>query len=211
MSRTIISHETVRKSWIIIDKRKNKWPNEEKDEEKLFYLNLDIKLSGFYSYDVQWEPIDKGFYYRYLLFDLVNNAPIAELLPPDEGTETTYNFINKSIKSHERKVIVTDLKPGYDTTMRNLGLKHQHCTFHLNLSVNERIRKYLKQKEIELRIKFQKENKNITQHQLNKLVKKELKEIKEEINIYKGLIFELFEQQIYDKAISYVNLLKQEK
>ena len=94
--------------------------------------------------------------------------------------------------------------------MRNLGLKHQHCTFHLNLSINERIRKYLKQKEIELRIKFQKENKNISQYQLNKLVKKELKEIKEEINIYKELIFELFEQQTHDKAIRYVNLLKQE-
>ena len=73
------------------------------------------------------------------------------------------------------------------------------------------LEKYLKQKEIKLRIKFQKENKNITQHQLNKLVKKELKVIKEEINIYKGLIFELFEQQTCDKAISYVNLLKQEK
>ena len=127
-----------------------------------------------------------------------------------KAQKTTYNFINKTIKPHESKAIVTDLKPGYDTTMRNLGLKHQHCTFHLNLSVNERIRKYLKQKEIELRIKFQKENKNIKQHQLNKLVKKELKEIKEEINIYKELIFELFEQQTYDKAISYVNLLKQE-
>ena len=121
---------------------------------------------------MQWEPIDKGFYYRHLLFDLVNNAPIAELLAPDESTETTYNFINKTIKPHERKAIVTDLKPGYDTIMRNLGLKHQHCTFHLNLSVNERIRKYLKQKEIELKIKFQKENKNISQYQLNKLVKK---------------------------------------
>ena len=82
-----ISHETVRKSQIIIDKRKNKWLNEEKEEEKLFYLNPDIKPSGFYSYDVQWEPIDKGFYYRHLLFDLVNNAPIAELLASDESTE----------------------------------------------------------------------------------------------------------------------------
>ena len=34
------------------------------------------------------------------------------------------------------------------------------------------LEKYLKQKEIELRIKFQKENKNISQYQLNKLVKK---------------------------------------
>ena len=40
--------------------------------------------------------------------------------------------------------IVTDLKPGYDRVMMKLESKHQHCTFHLSLSVNERIRKYLK-------------------------------------------------------------------
>ena len=84
-------------------KEKNKWLNEEKEEEKLFYLNPDIKPSGFYSYDVQWESINKGCYYRHLLFDLVNNAPIAELLAPDESTEITYKFINKSIKPHEKK------------------------------------------------------------------------------------------------------------
>ena len=84
-------------------KEKRKGKNEEKEGKKLFYLNFDIKSSGFYSYDVQWEPIDKGFYYRHLLFDLANNAPIAELLAPDESTEITYKFINKSIKPHEKK------------------------------------------------------------------------------------------------------------
>lgn len=106
--------------------------------------------------------------------------------------------------------IVTDLKPGYDSIRNKFGFKHQHCIFHLRLSVNDRIKKYLKQKEIELRIRFQKENKNISQYQLNKLIKKELNKIEKEINIYKQLIFELFEQQTYDKALSYIDLLKNE-
>lgn len=53
-------------------------------------------------------------------------------------------------------------------------------------------------------------NKKISQYQLNKLVKKELNTLKDEINIYKQLFFELFEQQTYNKAINYINLLKNE-
>ncbi len=64
-------------------------------------MNSEIKPSGFYSYDVQWELIDDGFYYRHLLFDLVNNAPVSELLAPDEDSKTTYKFINDSLKPYE--------------------------------------------------------------------------------------------------------------
>ena len=65
--------------------------------------HYNAKIQRYYYPVVQWEPIDKEFYYRHLLFDLVNNAPIAELLASDESTETTYNFINKIIKPHEGK------------------------------------------------------------------------------------------------------------
>ena len=37
-----ISYETVRQVQLITD--------------ELYYLNNEIKPSGFYSYDVQWEP-----------------------------------------------------------------------------------------------------------------------------------------------------------
>ena len=195
-SGVAISHETVRKAQIITD--------------DLFYLNKEIIPSGFYGYDVQWEPLDDGFHYRHLLFDLVNNAPVAELLSPNEDLKTSYDFINKSLKPKERKAIVTDLKPGYDSIMMKLGFKHQHCIYHLRLAINERIKKYLKQKDIEFRIQFQNKNKKISQYQLNKLVKKELNTLKDEINIYKQLFFELFEQQTYNKAINYINLLKNE-
>jgi hypothetical protein len=46
----------------LIKRKKEKEKTKKKRKKKLFYLNSDIKPSGFYSYDVQWEPIDKGFY-----------------------------------------------------------------------------------------------------------------------------------------------------
>ena len=192
----VISHETVRKAQIIT--------------KDLYYLNQEIKPSGFYGYDVQWEPLDDGYHYRHLLFDLINNAPVAELLAPDEDLKTTYDFINKSVKPNDRKAIVTDLKPGYDSVMKKLGFKHQHCIYHLRLAINERIKKFLKQKDIELRIQFIKENEKISEYKLNKKVKKEIDDLKNEINIYKQFFFEIFEQKTYNEAINYVNLLKNE-
>ena len=191
-----ISHETVRKAQIVIN--------------NLYYLNEEIQPSGFYGYDVQWEHLDDGFHYRHLLFDLVNNAPVAELLAPDEELKTTYDFINKSLKPIERTGIVTDLKPGYDTVMQKLGFKHQYCTYHLRLAVNQRIKKYLKEKDLELRLNTLKENERISKSKLDELVENKIKELKSEINIYKQLIFELFNQQTYDKALNYMDMLKQE-
>ena len=191
-----ISHETVRKAQIVTN--------------NLYYLNEEIQPSGFYGYDVQWEHLDDGFHYRHLLFDLVNNAPVAELLAPDEELKTTYDFINKSLKPIERTGIVTDLKPGYDTVMQKLGFKHQHCTYHLRLAVNQRIKKYLKEKDLELRLNTLKEHERISKSKLDELVENKIKELKSEINIYKQLIFELFNQQTYDKALNYMDMLKQE-
>ncbi|MBE6506282.1 MAG: hypothetical protein E7Z73_11240 [Methanobrevibacter millerae] len=111
---------------------------------------------------MQWEQLDDEFYYRQPLFDLINDAPIAELLAPNEDLNTTYEFINKSVKHKDRKAIVTDLKPGYDSVMKKLEFKHQHCTYHLRLAVNERIKKYLKQQDLEMRINQIKENEKIT-------------------------------------------------
>lgn len=191
-----ISHETVRKAQIVTN--------------NLYYLNEEIQPSGFYGYDVQWEHLDDGFHYRHLLFDLVNNAPVAELLAPDEELKTTYDFINQSLKPIQRTGIVTDLKPGYDTVMQKLGFKHQHCTYHLRLAVNQRIKKYLKEKDLELRLNTLKENERISKSKLDELVENKIKELKSEINIYKQLIFELFNQQTYDKALNYMDMLKQE-
>lgn len=94
--------------------------------------------------------------------------------------------------------------------MYKLGFKHQYHIYHLRLAINERIKKFLKQKDIEYRIHFKKENEKISEYKLDKLIKKEIEMLKNEINIYKQLLFKLFEQQTYYKANSYVNLLKNE-
>ena len=52
--------------------------------------------------------------------------------------------------------------------------------------------------------------KKISEHKLNKMIKIEINKIKEEINVYKELFFQLFEQKNYNKAIIYINLLKNE-
>lgn len=115
---------------------------------------------------MQLELLDDGFHYRHLLFDLVNNAPVAELLAPDEELKTTYDFINKSLKPIDRKAIVTGLKPGYDSVMQKLGFKHQHCTYHLRLAINERIKKHLKEKDLEFRVEAIKENGKISKKEI---------------------------------------------
>lgn len=79
---------------------------------------------------------------------------VAELLALDEDLKTTYDFINKSLKPIDRKAIVTDLKSGYDGIMSKLGFKH--CIYNLRLAINERIKKHLKQKDIDFRIQFKK-------------------------------------------------------
>ena len=67
-----------------------------------------------------------GIYYLIL----VNNTPIAELLAPDESTEITYKFINKSIKPHEKKSHRNRLK----TSIRHYNEKLRFKTLTLHIS-----------------------------------------------------------------------------
>ena len=85
--------------------------------------------------------------YRHVLFDLINNEPVAEKITSDESSDTTYDFINKNTDRRERIAIVTDLKPGYEKIMRKLGFEHQYCTFHLQLNIKGEIKQYFRTKE----------------------------------------------------------------
>ena len=38
----------------------------------LYYVNTDLKFSGYAAYDVQWIRIERKWYYRHVLFDLIN-------------------------------------------------------------------------------------------------------------------------------------------
>lgn len=102
-----------------------------------------MDLSGYYSYDVQWVRVEYVWYYRHVLFDLINKMPVAELLSDNENDETVEKFIDKNIPPHKRTAIITDLKKSYDKIIEKLGFIHQKCTFHLKLNIDEKIKRYL--------------------------------------------------------------------
>ena len=58
---------------------------------------------------------------------------------------------------------------------------------------------YCKQNDIEFRIHFKKENEKISEYQLDKLTKKEIKKIKDEINIYKQLLLDYLNNKLMIK------------
>ena len=98
---------------------------------EFYYLNEDIQLSGYYSYDEQWEKVNGKWFYYYVIFDIINRIPVATYLTDSVTNKKIKDFINKSIPPKDRVAIITDLKPGYDKIMRELKFVHQHCTFHL--------------------------------------------------------------------------------
>lgn len=61
-----ISHESIRKALLI--------------EGDFYYFNDEVKLSGYYGYDEQWEKVNGNWIYYLVLFDLVNNVPVASML-----------------------------------------------------------------------------------------------------------------------------------
>jgi len=191
-----ISHESVRKAL--------------KKEKGLYWLNEELELSGYYGYDSQWIRIEGKWIYRLELFDIINNMPVACLISKEETSKIVYDFIDMSIPLKHRKAIITDLKEDYEQVMRKLKFSHQHCTFHLikNMTTNfkpkitEEIDKY----EVELRIN----DPEISESRIKKMRKKKKEEINDEIKIYMELFYQLFNQQSFDKAKKYIELLKYE-
>ena len=191
-----ISHETVRKSL--------------KNNGDLYWLNEELKLSGYYGFDTQWIRIEQKWVYRHEIFDIVNNMSVACLISKKETPDVIKNFINTSIHPKDRKAIITDLKKDYDKIMENLGFKHQHCTFHLikniNTSLKSKITEELNKYEEEIR----KNNPELSKTKINELIKNKKDEIKDEIKICLNLFYELFHQQSLEKAMSFIELLKRE-
>jgi len=61
-----LSHETIRKHLLV--------------DGEFYYLNEDIQLSGYYSYDEQWEKVNGKWFYYYVIFDIINRIPVATYL-----------------------------------------------------------------------------------------------------------------------------------
>ena len=95
-----MSYETIRKSLLIFD--------------ELYFLNEEIKPSGYVAYDVQWIRINKKWHYRHVLFYIVHKIPIAELLAKKKIQKQQKNSLKLSIQPKDSITIVTDLKPSYD-------------------------------------------------------------------------------------------------
>ena len=123
---------------------------------------------------------------------------------------TTKNFIKNSIKATESIAIVTDLKPGYDKIMREIGFDHQHCTFHLLLNINEELREELKQIRKEYESNLKKQNPKLSETQIKKQSKNMINNYKIEINEYLSIFYKLFKKETYEEAIEYINFLKEE-
>jgi uncharacterized protein Usg len=190
-----ISHETVRKSCLILNDT---------------YFTTDIEeLSGYYGYDEQWVAIDgEKWKYRYVLFDLIYDMPIAEAIYDDTKTSTIKEFIENTIPHHKRTLIVTDLKDDYDSLMDNLGFEHQYCTFHLIKNIKKQIKKHLNDTKIKIEKKIKKTYPKVNKKQIKEKVKKELKIIKKEINLFKGVFLDLFKQKTHEDVLNYVERLK---
>ena len=191
-----MSHESVRKAL--------------KKEEGLYWLNEELEISGYYGYDSQWIRIEGKWIYRLELFDIINNMPVACLISKEETSKIVYDFIDMSIPLKHRKAIITDLKKDYEQVMRKLKFSHQHCTFHLikNMAAHfkPKITEELDKYEVELRIN----DPEISESRIKKMRKKKKEEINDEIKIYMELFYQLFNQQSFDKAKKYIELLKYE-
>lgn len=190
-----ISPETVRKSILVI-------------EGNEIQYNVP-KVSGYFGYDCQWVKINKKWKYRHVLFDLVQEIPISELYSDEDNNKVVHDFINKNTREIDRIGIVTDLKQGYDKIMVHLGFKrHQFCIFHFKLSISKVIREYLRDLRIKqtqiLKNTLKNPSKKIIEDEVEKIIKSEKREIRYALEI----LYYLFKEESYFKALSYIELIR---
>lgn len=191
-----VSHETIRKALLV--------------EGEFYYFNDELKLSGYYGYDEQWERVNGNWVYYLVLFDLVNNVPVASMLTEILNENVIENFIDMSIPFKDRVAIVTDLKPEYDKIMSKLGFIHQHCTFHLEKNIKSNMEKKINKNMTNYRFELKNTHPKYSDDNLDEIIKKKKEEVKKEIWKYIAEFMKLFKQPIFDEAIEYIKFLKDE-
>ena len=191
-----ISHETIRKTLLV--------------EGEFYYFNDEIKLSGYYAYDEQWEKVNGKWVYYIVLFDLVNNVPVASMLTKKLKHNLIKDFIDMSIPFKDRIAIVTDLKPEYDQIMTKLGFVHQHCTFHLEKNIKSNMEKKINEDMADYRLELKNTHQKYSKDEINENIKKKKEEVKSQIWEYIKEFMELFKKPTFNEAIDYVNKLKKE-
>lgn len=189
-----ISHETIRKELLI--------------EGEFYYFNDEVILSGYYGYDEQWEKVNGKWVYYLVIFDLVNNVPVAATLTEKIDIIIIKNFIDTSIPFKDRTAIVTDLKIEYDQIMSELGFVHQHCTFHLEKNIKTNMEKKINEDIADYRLELKNTHPEYSKDEIDKIIKKRKKEVKSKIWDYIKEFMEIFKKPTFDEAIENINKLK---
>ena len=120
------------------------------------------------------------------------------------------DFIDMSIPFKDRIAIVTDLKLEYDKIMEELGFVHQHCTFHLEKNIKNKIENKINKDMVNYRSELKNTHPEYSEYDLDEIIKEEKEEVKSEMWEYIADFMELFKQSTFDEAIDYVNYLKDE-
>lgn len=178
---------------------------------------LNIKPSGYYSYDEEFIKISNKIYVRLALIDVHTKMIINdELIPKSEfSKEYIEKFLKQSTEGIELNTIITDGHRSYPEIIERLGAKHQLCTFHIMQNLMTKLNPYINKKERhieslkkankkkeakieELKSKMppgrgrpkQSDKKSINNIEKRKKLKREIDQNKEKIRKYKAQIKE---------------------
>ena len=191
-----ISHETIRKALLV--------------EGEFYFFNEEVKLSGYYGYDEQWEKVNGNWVYYLVIFDLIENVPVASMLSEKLSKNIIKNFIDRSIPFKDRIAIVTDLKMEYDGIMNELNFVHQHCIFHLEKSIKNNMEKEINKDMTNYRLELKNTRPECSNEDLDEIIKTKKEEVKSEMWEYIREFMELFKQETFNEVIEYINFLKNE-
>lgn len=94
---------------------------------------LNITPSGYYNYDEEFIKINKEIYVRLTLIDAHTRMIINDELIVKNQFDKDYieKFLKESTRGIKLDTIITDGHSSYKEIIKNLGAKHQLCTFHL--------------------------------------------------------------------------------
>ena len=121
-----------------------------KEQEILKQIEkLNIKPSGYYSYDEEYIKINNKIYVRLALIDVHTKMIINdELIPKNQfNKEYIEKFLKQSTDGIKLKTIITDGYRSYPEIIERLGAKHQLCTFHIMQNLMTKLNPYINTKK----------------------------------------------------------------
>ena len=121
-----------------------------KEQEILKQIEkLNIKPSGYYSYDEEYIKINNKIYVRLALIDVHTKMIINdELIPKNQfNKEYIEKFLKQSTDGIKLETIITDGYRSYPEIIERLGAKHQLCTFHIMQNLMTKLNPYINTKK----------------------------------------------------------------